>query len=201
MIRRPPRSTLFPYTTLFRSGAVEENSRAQAQQETPPGSPPKNLREVRSPRDRRQRIGGDRVRANDRRTPDPDDDADVPLRRRGRDERDARAAAAHRDRRRASRALDPPPGAVRQVGAHGPRTDAEDRDRDRDDIPRRHRLDRDGPREHAGPRVSGRSPHEIAGRHLVGTRGEAEEARRDPGGPTPGRERGEEGEGPRRRGG
>src|SRR3712207_6887046 len=23
MIRRPPRSTLFPYTTLFRSGAVE----------------------------------------------------------------------------------------------------------------------------------------------------------------------------------
>src|SRR5258708_25314183 len=24
MIRRPPRSTLFPYTTLFRSGATEE---------------------------------------------------------------------------------------------------------------------------------------------------------------------------------
>src|SRR3712207_6995701 len=24
MIRRPPRSTLFPYTTLFRSGAVQE---------------------------------------------------------------------------------------------------------------------------------------------------------------------------------
>src|SRR5438876_8805343 len=24
MIRRPPRSTLFPYTTLFRSGALEE---------------------------------------------------------------------------------------------------------------------------------------------------------------------------------
>src|SRR2546427_5213684 len=24
MIRRPPRSTLFPYTTLFRSGAVEK---------------------------------------------------------------------------------------------------------------------------------------------------------------------------------
>src|SRR3989454_439165 len=88
-----------------RDGAVEENSRAQAQQETPPGSPPKNLREVRSPRDRRQRIGGDRVRAIDRRTPGPDDDADVPLRPRGRDERDAPAAAAHRDRRRASRAL------------------------------------------------------------------------------------------------
>src|SRR5438067_9603371 len=26
MIRRPPRSTLFPYTTLFRSAAVEERS-------------------------------------------------------------------------------------------------------------------------------------------------------------------------------
>src|SRR6059036_1921151 len=51
-----------------RDGAIEENSRTQAQQETPPGSPPKNLREVRSPRDRRQRIGGDRVRAIDRRT-------------------------------------------------------------------------------------------------------------------------------------
>src|SRR2546428_1025822 len=25
MIRRPPRSTLFPYTTLFRSGVGEEN--------------------------------------------------------------------------------------------------------------------------------------------------------------------------------
>src|SRR5258708_31401377 len=27
MIRRPPRSTLFPYTTLFRSNAVDEDSR------------------------------------------------------------------------------------------------------------------------------------------------------------------------------
>src|SRR5687768_18093073 len=26
MIRRPPRSTLFPYTTLFRSGGAEEGS-------------------------------------------------------------------------------------------------------------------------------------------------------------------------------
>src|SRR5687768_17717650 len=25
MVRRPPRSTLFPYTTLFRSGVVDEN--------------------------------------------------------------------------------------------------------------------------------------------------------------------------------
>src|SRR3712207_9057459 len=28
MIRRPPRSTLFPYTTLFRSRAINENTRA-----------------------------------------------------------------------------------------------------------------------------------------------------------------------------
>src|SRR5688572_30980049 len=28
-IRRPPRSTLFPYTTLFRSGIVEKNRRAK----------------------------------------------------------------------------------------------------------------------------------------------------------------------------
>src|SRR2546423_3419775 len=30
MIRRPPRSTLFPYTTLFRSGAVTLNSLSSA---------------------------------------------------------------------------------------------------------------------------------------------------------------------------
>src|SRR3712207_8860123 len=30
MIRRPPRSTLFPYTTLFRSGAVHELEAAVA---------------------------------------------------------------------------------------------------------------------------------------------------------------------------
>src|SRR2546425_8900073 len=29
MIRRPPRSTLFPYTTLFRSSAYEDRERAQ----------------------------------------------------------------------------------------------------------------------------------------------------------------------------
>src|SRR3712207_8299039 len=29
MIRRPPRSTLFPYTTLFRSGASVTNDRAE----------------------------------------------------------------------------------------------------------------------------------------------------------------------------
>src|SRR2546422_4432518 len=30
MIRRPPRSTLFPYTTLFRSGPAERAGRARA---------------------------------------------------------------------------------------------------------------------------------------------------------------------------
>src|SRR5260370_29377538 len=30
MIRRPPRSTLFPYTTLFRSASIEERILAQA---------------------------------------------------------------------------------------------------------------------------------------------------------------------------
>src|SRR3712207_8186555 len=30
MIRRPPRSTLFPYTTLFRSTAVPGNAQSQA---------------------------------------------------------------------------------------------------------------------------------------------------------------------------
>src|SRR2546427_5005854 len=32
MIRRPPRSTLFPYTTLFRSGATAERERQAAEQ-------------------------------------------------------------------------------------------------------------------------------------------------------------------------
>src|SRR3712207_8234550 len=32
MIRRPPRSTLFPYTTLFRSGDEEEDDKVQAGQ-------------------------------------------------------------------------------------------------------------------------------------------------------------------------
>src|SRR3712207_8301277 len=33
MIRRPPRSTLFPYTTLFRSAVVEDRVDAPAQHE------------------------------------------------------------------------------------------------------------------------------------------------------------------------
>src|SRR2546425_2448134 len=40
MIRRPPRSTLFPYTTLFRSR--ELSRRARRPSETPATSPPPN---------------------------------------------------------------------------------------------------------------------------------------------------------------
>src|SRR3989442_7592724 len=40
MIRRPPRSTLFPYTTLFRSGPDPGSDRAQGTDESPPGVGP-----------------------------------------------------------------------------------------------------------------------------------------------------------------
>src|SRR3712207_7518335 len=36
MIRRPPRSTLFPYTTLFRSGREREERGAEREPATPP---------------------------------------------------------------------------------------------------------------------------------------------------------------------
>src|SRR3712207_8755011 len=37
MIRRPPRSTLFPYTTLFRSGDEQENAARDARRAGPQG--------------------------------------------------------------------------------------------------------------------------------------------------------------------
>src|SRR5687768_18057076 len=37
MIRRPPRSTLFPYTTLFRSALVVEDLQAEVGDERPEG--------------------------------------------------------------------------------------------------------------------------------------------------------------------
>src|SRR2546426_9539217 len=40
MIRRPPRSTLFPYTTLFRSRPVERRVAAAHEQHTLPGEDP-----------------------------------------------------------------------------------------------------------------------------------------------------------------
>src|SRR2546427_9274052 len=39
MIRRPPRSTLFPYTTLFRSVAVDRPAAVPAAQEDPREAP------------------------------------------------------------------------------------------------------------------------------------------------------------------
>src|SRR3712207_6964828 len=42
MIRRPPRSTLFPYTTLFRSGCVEEAEQIYREIVEPAGAPVDN---------------------------------------------------------------------------------------------------------------------------------------------------------------
>src|SRR5256885_3465177 len=70
MIRRPPRSTLFPYTTLFRSlpcaghgGRTRDAARPgrRVHHRTPPGAPRRGLRAVagRVPRFRRERAGAD----------------------------------------------------------------------------------------------------------------------------------------------
>src|SRR5690349_22278207 len=40
MIRRPPRSTLFPYTTLFRSAETESGTGHEASSRARPGSTP-----------------------------------------------------------------------------------------------------------------------------------------------------------------
>src|SRR6266540_6524456 len=58
MIRRPPRSTLFPYTTLFRSACRPAPVRASAIPGRGPGDadlPPFGLRAVRHPHRRRGR--------------------------------------------------------------------------------------------------------------------------------------------------
>src|SRR2546430_3389758 len=39
MIRRPPRSTLFPYTTLFRSSQASDSFTDRARRRRPPGWP------------------------------------------------------------------------------------------------------------------------------------------------------------------
>src|SRR3712207_7792738 len=53
MIRRPPRSTLFPYTTLFRSRASHRLSRRQAGQvpepRLRPAEPARHLRDLGRP--------------------------------------------------------------------------------------------------------------------------------------------------------
>src|SRR2546428_1869141 len=50
MIRRPPRSTLFPYTTLFRSASLEENDQVRRR------------RPLRQHRRRTRHTGADRDR-------------------------------------------------------------------------------------------------------------------------------------------
>src|ERR1051326_6614069 len=64
MIRRPPRSTLFPYTTLFRSLGVAEPVRALARRRVAHGLHRDLLPDVRGPaeeqhagRDARERVG------------------------------------------------------------------------------------------------------------------------------------------------
>src|SRR5690349_24251448 len=51
MIRRPPRSTLFPYTTLFRSSCPHGGGAAQARRR--PGGGDRRGRQVDPPRPRR----------------------------------------------------------------------------------------------------------------------------------------------------
>src|SRR3712207_7877539 len=59
MIRRPPRSTLFPYTTLFRSrSAVDEKHRA-AEANDPQGLPLHCAPPARVPRDGNRRAEAD----------------------------------------------------------------------------------------------------------------------------------------------
>src|SRR3712207_8032281 len=56
MIRRPPRSTLFPYTTLFRSGSDGDLGRSIAGGRAPP--PPGAAIELAQPRHRHRPPGG-----------------------------------------------------------------------------------------------------------------------------------------------
>src|SRR2546429_4513637 len=49
MIRRPPRSTLFPYTTLFRSRARQSNHRSNCRPPHPPDDRPGRDRSGRDP--------------------------------------------------------------------------------------------------------------------------------------------------------
>src|SRR5256885_7188539 len=63
MIRRPPRSTLFPYTTLFRSPAhtsarYGHTRRKPASQSYGPTPPPLHTVQTRSPGCRRRLMGG-----------------------------------------------------------------------------------------------------------------------------------------------
>src|SRR3712207_8509265 len=58
MIRRPPRSTLFPYTTLFRSEAAVGNAQRRARVEAEPAEEQDDHAEP----DERHRVARDHVR-------------------------------------------------------------------------------------------------------------------------------------------
>src|SRR5256885_12641522 len=60
MIRRPPRSTLFPYTTLFRSGTTGDSVRSARPvgRAAPPRGHPRGRRSVAAPHPRRGRPAG-----------------------------------------------------------------------------------------------------------------------------------------------
>src|SRR6266498_968447 len=63
MIRRPPRSTLFPYTTLFRSGPGRSLLLRRADLRPPPCRPGRDqrLRRARGLPSRRQRVPAHRA--------------------------------------------------------------------------------------------------------------------------------------------
>src|SRR2546422_4592074 len=58
MIRRPPRSTLFPYTTLFRSGDFQAIGHALQDHGTPRASHRRVVARGRAARRRRPALGG-----------------------------------------------------------------------------------------------------------------------------------------------
>src|SRR2546427_9850412 len=80
MIRRPPRSTLFPYTTLFRSGPNPRQSGTGLQIERPASVPAPGTGPRRSSRGRRPALRVRRRRHTIRRT--AEDDGKAQLRRR-----------------------------------------------------------------------------------------------------------------------
>src|SRR5258705_3031588 len=61
MIRRPPRSTLFPYTTLFRSGRALEQAVAGRQR-------PTEFQEARAPHAAVRKIGGEIIQRSEEHT-------------------------------------------------------------------------------------------------------------------------------------
>src|SRR3712207_6860063 len=68
MIRRPPRSTLFPYTTLFRSLAAQRQALRHAQDDEDDGSDPADLGIARQQPDAEGREAHDQDGDQDRKS-------------------------------------------------------------------------------------------------------------------------------------